>query len=70
MTEEQLITIVAEILEVEPTELSMDSSLDDLGWDSLCDIGFIAAVDEEVGKTVIPNELKACSKVSDLWALV
>lgn len=69
MSEEKFLEVVAEILEVEAAELSLEDSLSDLGWDSLCDIGFIAAMDEESGKTVAPDALKVSKTVADLFAL-
>ncbi len=70
MDQSQLLATVAEILEIDVSEVSMDSSLDELDWDSLSRISFIAAVDQFNGKTVSPDALKACVTVSDLQDLV
>lgn len=69
MDENQLIATVAEILEVDPSAVALESDLKEFGWDSLCDISFIAAVDEESGKTIDPDALRSCSTVADLLAL-
>lgn len=70
MDQDQLLTTVAEILEVDADKISMSSSLEELDWDSLCQLGFIASVDEATGKEVSPDALKSCKTVADLHALV
>lgn len=70
MGESNFLELVSEILELEGDEVTMESALEELGWDSLSNISFIAAVDESTGKVVSPDALKASSTVADLYALV
>jgi acyl carrier protein len=70
MGEASFLELVKEILELDTEAVTMDSTLDDLGWDSLSNISLIAAVDEQTGKVVSPGALKACSTVADLYSLV
>jgi len=69
MDQALLLSTVAEILEIDVSDVSMESSLDELDWDSLSRISFIAAVDQFNGKTVSPDALKACTTVADLQPL-
>ena len=70
MGEVAFLELVKEILELDDEEVSMESNLDDLDWDSLANISFITAVDERTGKVVSPGALKECSTVGDLHSLV
>lgn len=70
MIENDFLTLVKDILEIEDEELSTETVLSDVGWDSLSSISFIAAVDEQTGKTVSPSALKECATVADLYALI
>lgn len=67
MEQNELIELVAEILEVESVAISDD--LIDKGWDSLCDLTFIAEVDERVGVAVDADQLSRVVLVSDLLPL-
>lgn len=70
MNEIELITLVEEILEVEAGTVKVEASLDDLEWDSLANISFIAEIDSRLGKTVDADALNACKTVKELGALV
>jgi acyl carrier protein len=70
MGEASFLELVKEILELDDEEVTMDSDLNELAWDSLANISFIAAVDESTGKVVSPGALKDCSTVGDLYSLV
>jgi len=69
MDEAAFVELVKEILELDEEEVTMESTLEDLGWDSLSNISLIAAIDEQTGKVVSPGALKDCSTVADLYAL-
>ena len=70
MDQHELIALVEEILEVDPGTVSITDDLDELGWDSLANITFIAEVDERTGRTIGSTALADCSRVSELWQLV
>ncbi|MEG8058642.1 acyl carrier protein [Sphingomonas sp. 22L2VL55-3] len=57
---------IAEILEVEPTEVNPDLTLDKGTWDSLAIVSTIALIDELYDKTVSGEVLEACTTVGDL----
>lgn len=70
MEDSALLALVEEILETEPGTVSASDSLDDVEWDSLSNISFIAEVDARLGITVDAEELSRASTVADILALV
>lgn len=60
---------LAEIFEVEPTELNRATVLADYGWDSLAIVSTIALFDELYGKEVDIESLTKCETVGDLEKL-
>lgn len=67
---EKLFNIVAEILEIESNDVSVDLVLDESNWDSLAVITFISEVDSEFDIVVSPSKVANVKKVSDLITLV
>lgn len=57
---------VAEILEVDPSEVTPELALDEGNWDSLAIVSTIALIDEVYDKTVSGEALEGCKTVSDL----
>ena len=70
MNADQFIELVEEILEVEKGIISMESSLDDVDWDSLANISFIAEVDQRANVRLDPQRLADAEIVRDLFSLV
>lgn len=68
MNQEELLEVVAEVLEVDSVEVSDD--LEDRGWDSLATLTFIAEVDERTGISIDADKLADAKLVSDLLPLV
>jgi len=68
--ENKLIEIVAEILECEVEEVSLETELDEAVWDSLAIVSFMAEADSEFGKTLSPTEVGAVKSVKDLLDLI
>jgi acyl carrier protein len=60
---------MAEILEIEPSEIRPDLSLEDVSWDSLAVVSTIALVDDVYGVTLNPNALAECSTIADIERL-
>jgi acyl carrier protein len=70
MDEQQFLTRIAEVVEVDAASISMSSPLGDLqNWDSLSRVGFLALLDQHYGKTVEPDDLDQAKVVGDLWIL-
>lgn len=70
MDENALLALVAEILETDVAEVSLNDELDALGWDSLANISFIAEVDEATGVTIDADDLAKAKTVADLHGLI
>lgn len=70
MNQNEFLVLAAEILEVEETEVTLQSSLDDLDWDSLANISFIAEIDSKLNKSINPEQLNKCESLSDIYALI
>jgi acyl carrier protein len=66
----EFIGLVEEILEAEPGSVHLEDSLDELGWDSLSNIGFIAEVDDRLNRSIEAEQLTAATTVADLLAIV
>lgn len=70
MEQATFIELIAEILEVEPNSVSFSDVLDDIDWDSLSNISFIAEIDTVLGQSIDADELTRASTVADLYSLV
>ncbi len=57
---------LAEILEVDASEVNADLSLDKGNWDSLAIVSTIALIDEVYDKTISGETLESCQTVGDL----
>lgn len=68
--ENQVISIVAEILEFDVSDLNLETELNAENWDSLAIITFISEVDSEFDKVLSPDQVGAASKIADLVKLV
>ncbi len=60
---------LAEIFEVDETEIGPDFDLQAHNWDSLAIVSVIALVDSCVGKLLNGKALAACRTVADISAL-
>lgn len=70
MNTQDIIQALAEILEMDASELAASTSLDTLDtWDSLATISFIALVDEKSGHVLAGDDLQKAKTVGDLIAL-
>jgi acyl carrier protein len=68
--EKEFLQLLDELLELEPGAVRRDSRMEDIDWNSLAAIGFIALVDEHFGIGVSPNALTKCGTVRDLIGLL
>jgi acyl carrier protein len=69
-TGSEFLALLEQILEVEPGDVELGSDLEELGWDSLSDLSFIAEVDTRWGITVEPRALSEAATPADLLAIV
>lgn len=61
---------LAEILEVEPDQVTPELRLQDTSWDSLAVVSTIALIDEQYDQAVSADALTACETVGDIERLV
>jgi acyl carrier protein len=59
-----------EFMELDEGRLTGEESLDDLPWDSLAVVSFIAMADEHLELAVKPASITQAKSVADLLALV
>ena len=62
--------LVAEILEQPIDAITLDSDLEELGWDSLADLSLIAIADERYGVAIDPQALADSETPADLAELL
>lgn len=60
---------MAEILEMEPSEVTPDLALENVAWDSLAIVSTIALVDEVYDVALSPAKLAECVTVADIEKL-
>lgn len=70
MSETEFLEVVNGILTTKTAPSNLDASLVDLGWDSLSNLEFVAAVDEKFGLSVDSDKLAECTSLADVFALV
>ena len=61
---------LAEILELEPDQITADLRLEDTSWDSLAVVSTIALIDELYDEAVSADALSKCETVGDIDNLV
>lgn len=66
----QILEIIAEILEVEVEEITLENELDEDSWDSLAVVTFISEIDSNFGQVIAPTAVNEVKTVADLIALV
>lgn len=71
MTNEEKITILEELMEVDEGTLTPETLLSNIEeWDSVSFLSFMAMMDEKFGKVVTGREIKTKETISDLMALM
>lgn len=61
---------LAEIFELDISEISSDLPLVNVSWDSLAIISIIAMVDEKYNKLLSGDDLIKCQKINDIIFLI
>lgn len=70
MNRSEFIKHIADILEIDPGNLTGSEVLEEIGnWDSLSIISYVAMVDAELNKIVSPEKLKEAKTIDDLISL-
>lgn len=68
---EEFIYHIAEILDITPEEVQMESKLTDFdNWDSLAALSFIAMVDEEYDISLKGEDIRKANTIEDLFEII
>ncbi len=71
MNEQEKIAAIADILEVEESEINKDTLLDDIEtWDSVAVLSFISIMNDEFNKFPNAMEIRGYKTVGDLMAVM
>ena len=71
MTDEEKLEMLAEAMDVDSGDLSMEDKLaDNEAWDSLSMLAFMASVSSKCKKKITPGELSAAVTVRDALNLI
>ncbi len=66
MTNQEAVSVIEEVLELEAGTLAGSETLADLDWDSLRALALLAAVDEQWSIVLRASDLAKCKTVEDL----
>lgn len=67
MTNEKKLELLAEIFECEKNLLNINTNLEQLPtWDSMTKLSLIVMIEDECGKKITANELRAFTTVGDI----
>lgn len=70
MNEETFLNAFAEILEIAPEAINMDTELAALdAWDSVNILTYIAFVDEKYSREIVPDQIEQAKTVADLYRI-
>lgn len=70
MNKVEFVNLVEDVLEEDQGKLKGPELLEDVGWDSITFMSFIAKVDSELGVTLAPAKITECKTIDDLVGLV
>lgn len=70
MNKTEFLSKLADVLQMDVTEVTEDLAFSADIWDSFTQLGAISVIDEVYGITVAANELKDCRTVGDLLSLI
>ena len=65
MTVEKKLELIADILDIDAKELTPETEIASLDWDSVAILSFIAMMDEEFGKEVKGAQIKKFVTIQD-----
>lgn len=70
MTRAELVSEIADIMDLEADSLKGSEKLDNLPWTSLTAMAYVALCDYKFGVSLTASDLKQCRTVNDLVQLV
>jgi acyl carrier protein len=70
MTKAEFLRELEKSLEREEGSIQPGASLDEIGWDSLGELAFLALANDKLGARVSASKVSACGSVDELLALL
>jgi acyl carrier protein len=70
MTNEEKISLLEEMFDVDEGTIQLNMALDTLPWDSMAMLSLIALVNERFGKKLIGPQLRSMKTVADIVAVM
>ena len=71
MTEERKIELIEDLLEVDAGTISPEMQLEEVeNWDSMTALALIVMIDEECGRRITGNDVKAMRSVRDIMNIM
>ena len=71
MTDERKIELIEDLLEVDAGTISPEMQLEDVeNWDSMTALALIVMIDEECGRRITGNDVKAMRSVRDIMKIM
>jgi acyl carrier protein len=70
MKKKEVINEISEILIIDVEKIEDDTSLIDIGWDSLTNLAFMSFADSKFNIVIPPKNLNAAKTVSDILKLI
>jgi acyl carrier protein len=67
---EKFISEVSKIAQKDKDLITLDTKLQDLNWDSLCTLEFIAVLDSDYGRVASSEQLRDAKSVGDLFRFI
>ena len=69
MSDEKKLALLADTFDCDVEDLNADLALDELeNWDSMTKLSLIVLMDDEFGKTLTSNDIKAFKTIGDVMA--
>lgn len=70
MDKEKFLEIMADVVNEEPEDISMDTELSSLDeWDSVAFVAFLAGMSDYTDRKIKPQQVREAAKMSDLYHL-
>ena len=71
MTDERKIELIEDLLDVDAGTISPEMQLEDVeNWDSMTALALIVMIDEECGRRITGNDVKAMRSVRDIMNIM
>jgi acyl carrier protein len=70
MSEEEFISLIEDVLEVQSGSIRLSNTLEEVDWDSLSNLTLISMLDQKYGLQIGAQRLQDAQTVEELYSLV